>query len=49
MTDTGPCRSYRTAKSFDEALRELVQCAGTQFDAKVVIAFTDAARELNRK
>jgi HD-GYP domain-containing protein (c-di-GMP phosphodiesterase class II) len=32
-------RSYRTAVSRDEALNELQQCAGTQFDPQLVDAF----------
>ena len=33
-------RPYRQAMSHDEALRELRRCVGSQFDAKVVEAFT---------
>jgi two-component system, cell cycle response regulator len=36
MTSTRP---YKPAMSVDEALAELVRCAGTQFDADVVAAF----------
>jgi HD-GYP domain-containing protein (c-di-GMP phosphodiesterase class II) len=32
-------RPYRHAMSHEEAVRELKQCAGTQFDPKVVEAF----------
>jgi HD-GYP domain-containing protein (c-di-GMP phosphodiesterase class II) len=33
-------RPYRHAMSHEDALRELRQCSGTQFDPKVVEAFT---------
>jgi HD-GYP domain-containing protein (c-di-GMP phosphodiesterase class II) len=33
-------RPYRQAMSHDEAVRELRRCVGSQFDAKVVDAFT---------
>jgi diguanylate cyclase (GGDEF)-like protein len=33
-------RAYRTARPPDEALAELARCAGTQFDPRVVAAFT---------
>ena len=33
-------RPYRTRVTPDEAVRELVRCAGSQFDARVVEAFT---------
>ncbi len=36
-------RSYRTAVSRDEALNELQQCAGTQFDPQLVDAFVQLA------
>jgi hypothetical protein len=36
--------SYKDARSFEAALRELEGCAGTQFDPDVVRAFLDLAR-----
>jgi HD-GYP domain-containing protein (c-di-GMP phosphodiesterase class II) len=33
-------RPYRDAMSVQEAIAELKRCSGTQFDAKVVEAFT---------
>ncbi len=33
-------RTYRPARPAEEALAELVRCAGTQFDTRVVAAFT---------
>jgi putative nucleotidyltransferase with HDIG domain len=36
-------RPYRAALSFDEAIRELRQCAGTQFDPRVVEAVVAVA------
>jgi len=35
-------RAYRRARPAEEALAELARCAGTQFDARVVVAFTAA-------
>jgi hypothetical protein len=39
MTST---RSYRQARSVDEAVHELQRCSGTQFDPRFVEALTDA-------
>ena len=42
-------RPYRTAKSFDEACREIARGVGSQFDPKVVAAFArvkDRVRDL---
>jgi diguanylate cyclase (GGDEF)-like protein len=36
-------RPYADARSVDDAVRELRQCAGTQFDAAVVASLTDIA------
>ena len=41
-------RPYREGRSAEEALAELHRCAGTQFDAAVVAAFTDVVREHQR-
>ncbi|MFD7920163.1 HD-GYP domain-containing protein [Streptomyces sp. NPDC059740] len=41
MTST---RSYRRARPVETALRELGDCAGTQFDARMVAALTSAVR-----
>jgi HD-GYP domain-containing protein (c-di-GMP phosphodiesterase class II) len=35
-------RPYRKARSLDDALMELMRCAGTQFDPEVVSAFCDS-------
>lgn len=40
-------RPYRLRRSHDEACRELVRCAGTQFDAHVVDAFLAASQRRN--
>jgi HD-GYP domain-containing protein (c-di-GMP phosphodiesterase class II) len=37
-------RSYRRARSIGEGIAELRSCAGSQFDAKMVEAFTRAVR-----
>ncbi|HOY68730.1 MAG TPA: GAF domain-containing protein [Candidatus Ozemobacteraceae bacterium] len=34
------CRPYRKPLTFDEAMAEIGRCAGTQFDPRVVAAFT---------
>jgi two-component system cell cycle response regulator len=39
-------RSYARALTYEEALRELFRCAGTQFDPDVVEAFTAVQAEL---
>ena len=41
-------RTYRSARSQEEALQELRRCAGTQFDPDAVEAFC-LVRERNRK
>jgi HD-GYP domain-containing protein (c-di-GMP phosphodiesterase class II) len=38
-------RVYCDARSHDEALEELVRCAGSQFDPSVVAAFCDALND----
>ena len=35
-------RPYRASRSNDEAFAELARCAGSQFDPRVVEAFTTA-------
>jgi HD-GYP domain-containing protein (c-di-GMP phosphodiesterase class II) len=40
-------RPYRMARDHAEACLELARCAGTQFDAAVVAAFTAASRRRN--
>jgi putative nucleotidyltransferase with HDIG domain len=40
-------RSYRPARSTDEALEELMKCSGTQFDPAVVEAFVIAHKKGN--
>jgi HD-GYP domain-containing protein (c-di-GMP phosphodiesterase class II) len=40
-------RPYRTARSHEDACRELLRCAGTQFDAEVVQAFLSASPRRN--
>jgi len=35
-------RPYRTARTHDEAIREIVRCSGTQFNPDVVKAFCDS-------
>jgi hypothetical protein len=42
MTTT---RSYRDARSIEEALDELIGCAGTQFDPRMVTAMVAAIEE----
>ena len=37
--------SYRPARSLEEAMQELQECAGTQFDPELVAAFVSLARE----
>ena len=37
-------RSYRVARSLEEALAELEACAGSQFDPRVVAAVVAGAR-----
>jgi HD-GYP domain-containing protein (c-di-GMP phosphodiesterase class II) len=37
-------RPYREAMSRDRALAELARCAGTQFDPRVVEAFSEVVR-----
>jgi diguanylate cyclase (GGDEF)-like protein len=39
-------RSYKKGRTADQALSELERCAGTQFDPKLVQAFTRAMRQL---
>lgn len=46
MTTT---RSYRRAMTFDQAYEEIVKCAGTQFDPKVVTVFQKAYHERHLK
>ncbi|WP_047960244.1 HD-GYP domain-containing protein [Desulfovibrio sp. TomC] len=41
-------RPYRPAMGFDEALREIVRCSGSQFDPEVVAAFTAVAGDVRR-
>ncbi len=41
-------RPYRPAMDFDRACREIVACAGTQFDPDVVAAFTAEKEALRR-
>jgi HD-GYP domain-containing protein (c-di-GMP phosphodiesterase class II) len=38
-------RPYRTARSIESAIDELVRCSGTQFDSQVVDAFLERIRE----
>lgn len=38
-------RPYRTARSIESAIEELVRCSGTQFDPQVVDAFLERIRE----
>lgn len=38
-------RPYRTARSFESAVDELIRCSGTQFDPQVVEAFLERIRE----
>ncbi len=40
-------RPYQKAKSIDEAVRELKQCAGLQFDPEMVDAFTMAIKNIS--
>ncbi|WP_195973005.1 HD domain-containing phosphohydrolase [Clostridium thermobutyricum] len=42
-------RVYKSAISKDEALKELVKCAGTQFDPKVVDEFVKIREKINIK
>lgn len=42
MTST---RSYRGARTVDDAMAELVRCAGTQFDPRMVSALADAVAQ----
>jgi HAMP domain-containing protein len=46
MTTT---RSYRKALTFDQAYEEIVKCAGTQFDPKIVSVFQKAYQERHLK
>lgn len=46
MTTT---RSYRKALTFDQAYEEIVKCAGTQFDPKIVNVFQQAYQERHLK
>lgn len=46
MTTT---RSYRKALTFDQAYEEIVKCAGTQFDPKIVNVFQQAYLERHLK
>ena len=39
-------RPYASTLSRQEAIRELVRCAGTQFDPHVVDAFADVQADL---
>jgi putative nucleotidyltransferase with HDIG domain len=39
-------RPYRSGRSADRALAEVVRCSGTQFDPRVVAALEDVVREL---
>lgn len=41
----GEKRSYREPMSFEDAIRELERCSGTQFDTKVVVAFKETILE----
>ena len=38
-------RPYRKAASHEEAMQEIIRCAGTQFDPEVVRAFCEAERK----
>ena len=40
-------RPYRTARTQDEAVQEILRCVGTQFDPKVVKAFCDSLTPKN--
>ena len=40
-------RSYRAARSLEDALAELEACAGSQFDPRVVAAVVAVARRLS--
>lgn len=42
-------RVYKTALSFDQALKEVDKCSGTQFDPKVVEAFKRVVNKLKHK
>ena len=42
-------RVYKTALSFDEALKEVDKCSGTQFDPKVVEAFKRVVNKIKHK
>ena len=39
-------RSYRSRMTHEEAIQELIRCAGTQFDARIVEAFLKLPREV---
>jgi HD-GYP domain-containing protein (c-di-GMP phosphodiesterase class II) len=39
-------RSYRVRMTHDEAIEELIRCAGTQFDPRIVAAFMNLPAEI---
>ncbi len=39
-------RPYRLAQHFDIAVKEIINCSGTQFDPKVVDAFLNVSKEI---
>jgi HD-GYP domain-containing protein (c-di-GMP phosphodiesterase class II) len=45
----GSDRPYRPSVAVEEALRELRQCAGTQFDPAVVEAFVEVLADRHRR